>query len=123
MRVLIIILLLVLTPLRGWAADSMAMQMATQGMAKTAAIAISTPAYHCLEMAQHADDLADIADVSTSTKHPCSKCAFCQVCATVALLPPVKVACVSKPFHAPPWAPAVRFANADLSAGQKPPIS
>lgn len=121
MRIGLIVLLLVLIPLRTWANDSMAVQMATQGLASdpaTQAQAADTvmPSAHCAEMAP--------ADPTPSTQdsQPCGHCALCQVCATLALVPPMHLAAVNPQAHVLPWAPAVQFASAALAIGHKPPI-
>ena len=134
MRRLVVILLLVLTPLRSWAADSMATQMATQGWGdrtSTHAPTTSTagPSIHCAGMADHpaqgplvAPSLAN-ADEATDSGGPCSNCAACQVCATVALVAPASANATSLQVHYLPWAKAPAFINAELVRGQKPPIS
>lgn len=126
MRVLIIVLLLVLTPLRGWAADSMAVQMATQGMGNTpgaheALTSPADPAIHCAGMADAA--VPDGDEDATHGGEPCSNCAACQVCATVALITPPLVCATRPQVHHLPWVAAPSFSDADLAPGQKPPIS
>jgi hypothetical protein len=133
MRVLIIALLLVLTPLRGWAADSMAVQMATQGMGSTpdthevheASVSQADPAIHCAGMADHHADavVSDGDDDAAQGSEPCSNCAACQMCATVALVAPQLVSATSTQVHRLPWAAVPLFADAELAPGQKPPIS
>ena len=133
MRVLVIILLLVLTPLRGWAADSMALQMATQGMgghtethgAHELPTSHADPAIHCAGMADHHAEAAapDSDEDASHGGNPCSNCAACQVCATVALITPPLVSTTSPQVHHLPWIVAPAFSSADLAPGQKPPIS
>ena len=129
MRVLIIVLLLVLTPLRGWAADSMAVQMATQGMgSKSEAHEIpanaADPAIHCAGMADHHTNAAATDDEGAKQGGaPCNNCAACQVCATLALIAPPLVNVTSSQAHRLPWAAVPSFSDAELAPGQKPPIS
>jgi hypothetical protein len=130
MRVLIIVLLLVLTPLRGWAADSMAVQMATQGMgehteAQASEANVADPSIHCAGMADHhADALAADGDEDVAQGgEPCNNCAACQVCATVALITPSLVSTASPQVHHLPWAALPTFSSAELAPSQKPPIS
>ena len=130
MRALIIVLLLVLTPLRGWAADSMAVQMATQGLGSTPAAheaqaSPADPAIHCAGMADHHADAAasDGDEDTTNNGNPCNNCAACQVCATVALITPPLVSTASPQVHHLPWAALPTFSSADLAPSQKPPIS
>jgi hypothetical protein len=136
MRVLIIVLLLVLTPLRGWAADSMAVQMATQGMgsgpsdheghtAHEAPVSLADPAIHCAGMADHHADAAtpNGDEDSVHGGEPCSNCAACQVCATVALIAPPRVNATSPQVHHLPWVALPSFSDAELAPSQKPPIS
>ncbi len=134
MRVLIIILLLVLTPFRGWAADSMAVHMATQGMGEFVAAhgeADNAPALsmHCAEMSEH-DAHASTGMTTAShdagsanSSDPCNNCASCQVCATVALIAPTLASVTSPQVHRLPWAAVAAFTSAVLALGQKPPIS
>lgn len=130
MRVLIIVLLLVLTPLRGWAADSMAVQMATQGMgghtdAQASEVHPVDPTIHCAGMADHHSEAVTDADDedATNSSNPCSNCAACQVCATVALISPTLANAASPQVHRLPWAAVPSFSDAELAPDQKPPIS
>ena len=130
MRILTIVLLLVLTPLRGWAADSMAVQMATQGLGDHTNVQASEargvdPAIHCAGMADHHADAAapaDDEDATGSADH-CNNCAACQVCATVALIAPSFAGATNPQVHRLPWASVSAFSNAELATDKKPPIS
>ena len=126
LRVVLIVVLLVLTPWRAWAADAMAVQMAGEGMRLPASSTVTAPTVHCQEMAEAAHlEQANPSDegAAAHTAHPCSNCAFCQVCATVGLLSSALFSAASPLLHALAWAPAATFASASLAAGQKPPIS
>jgi hypothetical protein len=133
MRALIIVMLLVLTPLRVWAADIMAVQMATQGMgsppdayeAHEASASAADSAIPCAGMADHNADAA-ASDGDEDAAHggdPCSNCAACQVCATVALITPSLASAASPQVLRLPWVVVHSFSDAELAPGQKPPIS
>ena len=126
LRALVIVILLVLTPWRAWAADTMAVQMASEGMGQPTVSKATAASVHCQEMAEAADlEQASQTNegAAVHSAHPCSNCAFCQVCATVGLLSPTLVNATSPLIHALPWAPAAQFASASVATGQKPPIS
>ncbi len=127
MRVLIIVLLLVLTPMRGWAADSMAVQMATQGLGSTPQAEESSPAapaIHCPSMEEHrAEAPTAYAEDAGDADSPCNNCAACQMCATVALIAQPLISTIHPHVHHLPWAAVPAFSNAELVVGQKPPIS
>lgn len=139
MRVVLLILLIALAPLRGMANEWMATRMAT-----TLAMSVSAPAtagdmhasgHHCEEMAasaepaptrpmaaHHADTHPDAP--STAAAHDgCENCSLCQMCASAALPAELRVAL---PVFVPQLqvpAQADRFASATAALAQKPPIS
>ena len=137
MRHLILALMIVLLPLRGWAGDAMVTQMAS------AEIAIQTGASHAHQMLDRTsfDDQNQTsaaapakldcheqvashqeADKTASNDH-CGTCQACQACHSVAVLSsPLEV---SASFTSPSLHPtrAVAFTSAAAALGQKPPIS
>ena len=141
MRHLVLALMIVLLPLRGWAGDAMATQMAS------AAIATETGAARAHEMApaaaldhqnvlveaskavpdchEHfADALAGQDPLETAaTSDHCGTCQACQACHTVALSP--SAFAVTASFTPPQLRPmrTAAFTSAAAALGQKPPIS
>ena len=136
MRHLVLALMIVLLPLRGWAGDAMVTQMASAVIAKqtTASLAHETldrtsfddlnltlvaapakPDCH-EEVASHQE-----TDQNESNDH-CGTCLACQACHTVALLSSPLDAGAS--FTIPSLRPsrAVAFTSAAPALGQKPPI-
>lgn len=134
MRLFMIIVLMALLPLRGWAGDGMAIRMANHhGEAKAQSVIAATmsdkttdqAAEHanCVEHATIAAAQDNGATPNVSPDH-CSTCPTCQACFTVGLLVPN----IELPAQLPPTAfqldrAAAVFASADLAHSQKPPIS
>ena len=137
MRHIVLALMIALLPLRGWAGDVMATQMAGSALAieKGAARAHETGAkvsFHqekqvinispavpdCHEQGVSHSDTTD-----TSTNDHCSTCAACQSCHTVALSPASPGLATS--FNRPQVRQVIasRFTSADAALGQKPPIT
>lgn len=126
MRVVLLILLIALAPLRGMANELMATRMAT-----TLAMSVSAPAaagdthaggHHCEEMAQaphHAEQPAS----TLATHDGCENCSLCQMCASAALPAELRVAL---PVFGPQIQVPTRtdhFASALAALAEKPPIS
>jgi hypothetical protein len=126
MRVVLLILLIALAPLRGMANELMATRMAT-----TLAMSVSAPAaagdkhaggHHCEEMAQaphHAEQPAP----TVATHDGCENCSLCQMCASAALPAELRVAL---PVFGPQMQVPTRtdhFASAPAALAEKPPIS
>jgi hypothetical protein len=120
MRVFFILLLIALTPLRGWANDMMATRMASQQSLAVHAAATEARS-HCEDMAA-LEDAAGPAAPETHNTH-CNNCSLCQVCFAPALPLAILTAPHAVAGHAPPTLQAVPFRSATLSLGQKPPIS
>ena len=115
MRVFFLVLLIALTPLRSWAADAMAIQMATPAATHAAASAHPDDCMHALEV-------TDAHEVDDDTGH-CANCPSCQACFTVALISPA-IAGLPQRMQQPLRAPATAFfTSAERLLGQKPPIS
>lgn len=137
MRHVILALMIVLLPLRGWAGDAMATQMASHAIAIESVaggahqmVATASFDHHnlALEKSQAIHDCQDQAadgrgtDQTANTDH-CGTCQACQACHTVALSPsPLEVAAS---FASPQLRPlhAAAFTSAAGALGQKPPIS
>lgn len=132
MRRLVLILMLVLLPLRGWVGEAMAMDMMAIQAGATQKIAahahgISAESTFDVEMQAdcHEATGAELSDstTSTSTSTHCGTCPLCQMCNSVA---------APAPFLAlpTPWLPQTqpttgpaRFASATAAFALKPPIS
>ena len=117
-RVLIILLLLALVPLRSWAADVMAIQMAGQTHATTQAPSVATNV-NCHE----AQALSAAAPETSTSLDPCTACAACQACFTVALIVPALDSAAQVLPHGLPQSADAQFTSATIALGQKPPIS
>jgi hypothetical protein len=137
MRYLVVALMIVLLPLRGWAADTMATKMASSvvaiesesagaNIAKVAAEsdhknqASETPhaAPDCHEqMAGHPD-----AENAANSDH-CGTCQACQACHSVALSASLSDVTTAFTSHHLSVTRAFAFTSAAPALGQKPPIS
>ncbi|MDT7513844.1 hypothetical protein [Rhodoferax mekongensis] len=126
MRVVLLILLIALAPLRGMANELMATRMAT-----TLAMSVSAPAaagdthaggHHCVEMAQ-APHHTEQPAAKTASDDGCENCSLCQMCASAALPAELRVA---MPVFGPQMQVPTRtdhFASAPAALAEKPPIS
>ena len=125
MRCLVLALMIVLLPLRGWAGDAMATQMATH-MASTV-VSSEAAADRTHEMSAATDcaghSASKQADSSVSKSANGETCQACQACHTVALSSSTAIDSVL--FEAPslPLVTAAQFTSADTALGQKPPIA
>lgn len=135
MRHLILAIMIVLLPLRGWVGDAMATQMAADSASSTSQhhqVATEVIAAHAHDTGaaghfdhenalQTAHDCA-VQTADTASGH-CGSCQICQVCHTVALSPPT--AGLNMTFDAPllPPTSATLFTSAQAALGKKPPIS
>ncbi len=142
MRYLVVLLIIVLLPLRSWAADGMATQMAGSQIAieSGAARAHNTGATASFDGKKqslntvkvvpdcHENALAQRAaegniDKANSLAGHCDTCVACQACHTVALtpvLPGVTIAFTSLQLR---QTSSAMFTSADAALGQKPPIA
>ena len=145
MRHIVLALMIVLLPLRGWAGDAMATQTATQMATQLTGVAVamesgaahaliirSTGSFnHHVQGSEPAQVIPDCHGQMTShtdahdkaTNDHSGTCQACQACHTVALSPsPVVLAnvFVSPPMHPPLGA---TFTSAATTLSQKPPIS
>jgi hypothetical protein len=120
MRVFFIILLIALTPLRGWANDVMATRMASQ-LPTQAQAATPQVQSHCEGMAATDAHAAPAAPVLESLH--CDNCALCQMCFAPALPMDTASAPNTSAPHPTPAMQDVLFSSAALSQGHKPPIS
>lgn len=153
MRYLLIALMIVLLPLRGWMGDAMATNMAINtainttfgfentpktiaASAHTASVSgqfddkLSRQAAPAFSVPVHSDcgghvsgEAAPAAQAHDARDEHGKLCHSCQACHTVALPPPLQAA--KSGFAAPPMLPtaAAQFTSAYTALGQKPPIS
>lgn len=140
MRHLVLVLMIVLLPLRAWAGDVMAIDMAgmsiaiekgasrTHEMAATASFDHQKQALEAFETVQSMPDChqqaAGYSEVAkTASNDHCGTCQACQACHTVALSPSSLDTVIS--FGSPQLRPtrAAAFTSAAEALGQKPPIS
>jgi len=137
MRFLVLVLMIVLLPLRGWAGDAMATQMAGAAVAiekrASSALEIRATAFldyknEAYETSQAMPDCHEQSSTHSETDQAanndhCGTCQACQACHTVALLPSaleVTVSFTSPQLRLPH---AAAFTSAATALCQKPPIS
>ena len=138
---MLLILMIVLAPLRGWAGEVMALQMAAQQLAA----AVSKPVANGLALAEHPpgsvksatlhgdcmgssyDEAAaavaaqESHDVHAATQ--CPTCSACQSCSLPALAALIRIPSVIQLSHAVPTLGGTTFSSAEPAPGLKPPIS
>lgn len=145
MRHLLVALMIVLLPLRGWMGDAMAISMAGMQMgagAPTHAIATPGMAHGMAPQSMQdaplaatpASEYEDCADMpmaaapepsgeSQGTTAGCESCSICQVCGSAATAPDAqRSASLSLP-QVSPLGTLPHFASAPHQRGHKPPIS
>lgn len=120
-RLVLLLILIALVPLRAWSGDAMAIQMAAQAHVASAELAASPPAAHtsCHEMQAESAPTPP----THNTPDPCATCASCQACFTVAVLVPATQSATQALPHGLPQAANAHFTSAVLALGHKPPIS
>lgn len=142
MRLLLLALMIVLLPLRGWMGDAMATEMVLaqlQPAQSTAKIMAShahgtsagAPFYHeagALEAVQEGPVAHDCAEPASAdafhAEHAyCQSCAACQVCHTLAMSAVAADLNTLVSAHTLPHAASAPFASAEAALDQKPPIS
>ncbi len=124
MRVVLLALLIAMLPLRSWAGDAMAIQMATApGLTATVGVSASESTHvDCLERTEMGSDSTP-QDQATDAIGHCNTCSACQACSAVAyVIPETTLALVPLP-HSVPSCSAAHFTSADRALGQKPPIA
>ena len=116
MRLWLLILMIALLPLRGWAAGALAGEM----MMHRVAVVAASPDHDCTGHAQRPAEISDSAHPDAPSS---SACASCQVFSSAALA--FVSAVPGLTFFQPPrpLQAEARFASADRAPGFKPPIS
>ena len=124
MRHLLLILMIALLPLRGWASESMAVSMAMQQLvvAQNQAAGDTGMPADCPLFGKASEKSATEAN-SGSISPLCNGCTTCQLCmALVTSYPPMLGAAIELP-HAQRLTISASFASAERAPGFKPPIS
>jgi Tfp pilus assembly protein PilX len=120
-RVLLLLILIALLPLRAWAGDAMAIQMAAQAAHHSRlAVAAKAPLAHAL---CHEAQAEPTAPHTSPAQDHCETCASCQACFTVAITVPAMLSATQPLLHGLPHAGSAQFTSAILALGHKPPIS
>ncbi len=117
----LVVLMIALLPLRMWAGDAMAVQMA----AAQPSSALSSQAPHPPDCpGRLAADAAAATGGQVSGAEPaCASCTLCQVCSTVALELLAPLPALQPPSQGLPAWSAAAFASAPAALRFKPPIS
>lgn len=113
MNRLLIVFMIVLLPLRGWASDLMSVQMATSSLAPIAASAMPT---HCPVHSKAK------ADPSAETAWEGGGCTGCDLCVPMAEAVDIKLEVVNFAADASPPMGDIDFASAISTPGFRPPI-
>lgn len=117
---LLLAIMVVLLPLRGWAGTTMAVRMAVQQVAAAQVGPMATMPNDC-PMRLGASGTP--ANAAADTSPPCSGCDTCELCLAIAsFTAPQFHATPFSPIAAPDAAPA-GFVSADRASRLKPPIS
>ena len=144
MRVLLVALMMILLPLRGWMGDAMAISMMNMQMGTSApphAMSMQNMAHEMApqslqQMPQTAaqasehDDCAGMtmaapenAGESAGAMAGCESCAVCQACSAVVMGADAQRSLTLSLAQASPVGALPHFASAHAQRGQKPPIS
>ena len=119
MRTLVLILMIALLPMRMWAAEGMAVRMASdQAMAAAGISALESMPEDCPMMAKANADAGSEDGAPQAVAH----CMACHLCAASACLPEVAFGQGPAPTG-PPVVSGLSFASAELARDLRPPIS
>ena len=144
-RYLVVALMVVLLPLRSWAGDVMATQMASSARVTVTAIETGAASAHkmgaivsfnyqkqalhtgkaasdCHENGLTQPSVQGHADKANVAAEHCSTCIACQVCHTVALMSALPGVTVPFALSQLRQSSSASFTSADAALGQKPPI-
>jgi hypothetical protein len=134
MRFLLLALMIALLPVRGWMGNAMAVDMASQAVAKAYKTGSAVPASvvvdadasmpaDCPMHAQPADTDASGADAPLAGSAHCNACDTCELCLALATSTWPDLLPTAFTRHAAPLAAGYRFSSADRFSSLKPPIS
>ena len=121
MRYLVVVLMILLLPLRGWTGDAMATHMASTAVGLEAQVAAADKTGTVADCAGH--QAGEQTDSSVPKSAGVETCQACQACHTVALSASPTIAGVLFAAPTAPLAAAAQFTSADAALGQKPPIA
>lgn len=127
MRILLLALMIVLLPVRGWMGDTMAAQMLAQklhGQSASAAVDPEDAAKAAVMPdcpGHEAEAGPDDAPQTEKLNADCGTCSACQVCHSSACLGNASALSLLKVPHATPRSGLMTFASVDPLAGFKPP--
>jgi len=123
-RYLLIALMLVLLPLRGWAGNVMAIHMAVN-MAATAVaqVNMSGVAGMASQTPMPADCTMHSQPSNSDVESTCGSCDTCELCLAVANLTPASWSANELTRHSSPLAFSASFSSAVRAPGFKPPIA
>ena len=116
-RFLLIAMMLVLLPLRGWTGNIMAIDMAATSAMQAKMVNVSHQTAMPLDCAMHSQPSAD--DAATL----CGSCETCELCLAVANLTHATWAASPFTLHTSPLAINASFRSASSASSLKPPIS
>ena len=131
MRHLLLVVMMILLPVRGWAGDHMAVSMAA-GMAAnmvTSATAKTGESTMSTDCPMHLQTLAaDTANDSNPTSKGqlgsgCNSCDSCELCLALATVTQVAWPSDAARPHIAPLAMGIAYHSADSASSLKPPIS
>jgi hypothetical protein len=119
MRTLVVILMIALLPMRMWAAEGMAVRMASgQAMAAVGISAMASMPADCPMMAQAKAKAGPEDGAPQAATH----CMACHLCGASACLPGVAFEQGPAPTG-PPAASGLSYVSADLARDLRPPIA
>ena len=118
MHFVLITVMVVLLPLRGWAGDIMAVNMAASAVDQAKISTIVSQASMPADCAMHANQSTDDASLAQ-----CDKCDTCELCLAVANIAFANWVNTQQPRHSAPMAFDASFSNAVKAMNLKPPIS
>ena len=120
-RIFVILLFIALLPLRAWAGDAMAVEMALMDKAVQATHGDCHEHSAPTQLSQATQPSPNTPAMDAMDN--CNHCAACQACFTVALEPAATQALLMAGSAAVPALTLHPYASAELVQGQKPPIS
>jgi hypothetical protein len=134
MRFLLLALMIALLPVRGWMGNAMAVDMASQAVAKAQKTGSVSPASavtdaeasmpeDCPMHAQPADKDAGSTGAQVAGSVHCNACDTCELCLALATSTWREAATPAFTRHAAPLAAGYLFSSADSFSSFKPPIS